>query len=170
MKATGTIDRVVVVTGRLVGFSRWGLPRFGDTISFEVTSSQPRPFLALNCYRDGMLVYSMSVGCFADYPFRKTFLLSSSYWLGGAAQAKATLYYVTSQGRERVLDTMLFEVLACSSFRCLRTSHDPQPHDHLCPEPRACRGAVHHLGDGVEAEETGRGRDCPDRSRCVRVE
>ena len=90
-----------------------GQPHWGQQVTFTVsTTATDRPFVGLQCYQGGARVYSMSAGFFADYPFTKTYTLSSSYWTSGAADCTATLYYFTSNGRERTLKTMSFRVYA----------------------------------------------------------
>ena len=69
-----------------------GGPNWGDTITFNVTTSEPKPFVKVNCYQGSTWVYTGSHGFFEDYPWAKEFQLSSNSWLSGAANCTATLY------------------------------------------------------------------------------
>lgn len=86
---------------------------YGDVITFSVdTTETTRPFVGLACMQGEDLVYSKSAGIFPSYSFSQTFTLSSAWWPGGAAECTATLYYFTSNGRERRIGTLDFPVAA----------------------------------------------------------
>ncbi len=85
-----------------------GLPSWGDTITFVVTTSAARPFVSLNCYQGESWVYAASVGYFADYPWSKNMILAASSWTGGAASCVATLYTSKDGIRTTTLATLRF--------------------------------------------------------------
>ena len=86
------------------------IANYADSITFQVTTTATdRPFVSVKCYQ-GSLVYSASVGYFADYPWRQSFILSSSYWTGGEATCDARLYEMRSNGSTTTLGTMSFGV------------------------------------------------------------
>ena len=84
-----------------------GLPNWGDTITFNLTTSEPKPFVRVSCYQGG-LVYTGSVGYFADYPWTKDFVLSSMSWPSGAANCTAMLYTSFDGSSMTTLATMNF--------------------------------------------------------------
>jgi len=88
------------------------LPHYGGQVTFKVsTTATDRPYVNLNCFQNGTLVYSNQVGYFSSYPWVQYFGLSSSYWTGGAASCTATLTYPTGKGWSS-LATMSFTALA----------------------------------------------------------
>jgi hypothetical protein len=90
-----------------------GLPNWGDQVTFKVsTTATSRPFVALDCYQNGVRVYGFSAGIFPSYAWTQTYTLKSETWTGGAADCTATGYYFTSNGREVVFATMSFPVAA----------------------------------------------------------
>lgn len=89
-----------------------GLPHWGQLVTFNVSTSASRPFVSLQCFQGGMLVYSASVGYYDDYPWRKDFTLSSYAWSGGAADCTAQLYSYSSTGKKSVMGTMGIHVYA----------------------------------------------------------
>jgi hypothetical protein len=85
----------------------------GDVVTFDVaTTSTDRPFVSLKCYQASTLVYSASAGFFDDYPWDQLYTLSSNAWTAGAADCVATLYYFTSNGRQRAVKSMNFGAAA----------------------------------------------------------
>lgn len=87
-------------------------PNYGETITFNVTSSVEKKWVELKCYQNGTFVYSASAGFFADYPWPPDYTLSSAYWTSGAADCNARLYTANSKGRQSTLATMSFTVAA----------------------------------------------------------
>jgi len=84
-------------------------PNWGDTITFNVTTSDPKPFVKVNCYQGSTWVYTGSHGFFEDYPWAKEFLLSSNSWLSGAADCTATLYTSFDGSSTTTLATLNFQ-------------------------------------------------------------
>jgi hypothetical protein len=73
-----------------------GLPHWGDTVRFDVTTTATtEPHVSLKCYQGDNLVYTTQTGYYASYPWPWTqdMTLSSGAWTGGAAACTATLYY-----------------------------------------------------------------------------
>jgi hypothetical protein len=72
-----------------------GQPSYGDTVTFNVSTTTTEPHVSLQCYQGGVLVYGAASGFYADYPWPWTqfMTLSSSSWTGGPADCTATLYY-----------------------------------------------------------------------------
>ena len=70
-----------------------GLPNWGDSITFTVTSSTTEPHVNVTCSQGGTVVYGASTGYYASYPWPWTQImkLSSQSWTGGAASCTATL-------------------------------------------------------------------------------
>ena len=89
-----------------------GLPNWGDTVTFDVSTSAPYPVVLLECYRNGALVFSQRAGFFPTYMWSKDFTLQSSSWTSGAADCTATLYYSTRNGTNKTLATLSFHVEA----------------------------------------------------------
>ncbi|HUQ78349.1 MAG TPA: hypothetical protein VM427_05695 [Patescibacteria group bacterium] len=84
----------------------------GDTVTFAVSTAATRPFVSLNCYVSGTLVYSASVGFFPDYPWSQNFVLSSNGWTSGAADCTARLYTTRDGVRTTTLATLAVRVEA----------------------------------------------------------
>ena len=85
-----------------------GLPNFGDTITFNVTTSATQPFVRVSCYQGASWVYVASVGYFDSYPWAKQFILSAGSWPGGAADCTATLYTSVDGSSMNTLATLNF--------------------------------------------------------------
>jgi hypothetical protein len=90
---------VVVVGG--------GAAQYGGQINYAVTTSDPAPFVATNCYENGVWVLSSNVLAF-PLPTGYNVTLSWAPWhtQGVAADCVATLY----DGTEHVLATAPFHV------------------------------------------------------------
>ena len=92
-----------------------GLPNWGDTVTFDVsTTATTAPYVDLNCYQNGALVYGATSGFFDGYmwPWTKDMTLSSQSWTGGGADCTATSYYFGSRGKKVVLNTLNFPAKA----------------------------------------------------------
>jgi len=89
-----------------------GLAHHGQHVTFNVsTTATDRPFVALNCYQDGVWVYSASAGFFPDYPWSTAFTLSND-WFTSAGDCKARLYMTKDGSRSTTLATLDFHVYA----------------------------------------------------------
>ena len=89
-----------------------GLPNWGDTITFSVTTTATtEPHVNVSCSRGGVVVYGAATGYYASYPWPWTqnMTLSSEAWTGGAAACTAVLsaYSGTSV---TTLGTLTFQV------------------------------------------------------------
>src|SRR5262245_35525762 len=92
---TGGGGRRTVVM--VVDANRNGAPHWNDSIRFNVsTTATTEPHVAVQCTRDGRVIYSADTGYYAGYPWpwTQTMQLSSMSWQGGAAQCLASLYAV----------------------------------------------------------------------------
>jgi hypothetical protein len=72
------------------------IPNFGDTVTFDAaTSATPEPHVRLQCFQGGNLVYSAEAGMYPSYPWpwEQNMTLSSSWWLSGAADCTAQIFY-----------------------------------------------------------------------------
>ena len=85
-----------------------GLPNWGETITFIVTTSATKPFVRLNCYQGSTLVYTSHVGYFDDYPWAKEFMLASGAWSSGAANCTAIMYTSVDGSSSTTLATLNF--------------------------------------------------------------
>jgi hypothetical protein len=89
------------------------VPNWGEHVTFAVeTTVTEKPFVQLDCFQAGELVYAMSAGFWDGYRFTKTYTLSSSFWTSGAADCVARLFHVASNGKNVVDMTMPFTVAA----------------------------------------------------------
>jgi len=86
-----------------------GLPNWGDSLTFNVTTTAASPFVRMTCSQGGAIVYTFSAGYFADYYWSKNFILSSASWSAGAASCSATLY-TTDGTSNNTLATMSIAV------------------------------------------------------------
>ena len=87
-----------------------GLPNWGDTVTFNVSTAAAYPALQLACYQNSALVFDQIVGAFPSYMASKDFTLQSNLWTGGAADCTATLYTTSSSGKQTTLATTSFAV------------------------------------------------------------
>ena len=87
-------------------------PNFGETITFNVTSTVYKKWVDLFCYQNGTFVYSSTSGFFPEYPWAPDYTLSSAYWTGGAASCNARLYTQNNNGKQTTLATLTFPVSA----------------------------------------------------------
>ena len=90
-----------------------GLAHFGQKVTFNVsTSSTASPWVTVDCYVAGTLVYEMSNGIFPT-SLNQNFTLSSSAWTSGAATCTAYLQNWDSYSKHGTitnLASMSFEV------------------------------------------------------------
>ena len=70
-----------------------GSPNWGDTITFNITTTAANPYLSLRCYQGGTLVLGADAGFYPDYPWQgaRNMPLFSPSWTGGAASCSATV-------------------------------------------------------------------------------
>ncbi len=71
-----------------------GLPNWGDTITFDVSTTQTDyPYVEVTCSQNGTVVYSAWAGFYDSYPWPGSQLmpLYSPSWTGGAADCTAVL-------------------------------------------------------------------------------
>lgn len=88
-----------------------GLAHVGQQVTFAVaTTATSSPFVSLNCYQNGVWVYTASAGFFAAYPWSQNFTLSSTAWMSGAADCTARLYSTKTGTRTTTLATVSFHV------------------------------------------------------------
>jgi len=85
-----------------------GLPNWGDTITFNVSSSATYPSVEVDCSQSGVMVYAGTVGFYPSYPWAKQFILSSTAWTGGAASCTATLYSTSANGHRSNIASLSF--------------------------------------------------------------
>ena len=85
-------------------------PRYGDTITFNVSTSETaNPYVDLKCYQNGALV-GEGWGAFFDGGTPGTFSLYSGPWSGGAADCTADLGLFVKSDRWRTLASTSFHV------------------------------------------------------------
>lgn len=91
--STGSLTLVMVADA-----NRNGAPNWGDTITFQVTSTSQYPYVDVACYQGGTLVYSAYAGFYPSYPWpgAQQMPLYSPSWTGGAAGCVAKLNSVTA--------------------------------------------------------------------------
>lgn len=91
-----------------------GSPDYGDTVTFAVsTSATTQPFVTVNCYQAGQLVYQASNGIFAISLNQLFVLGGTTAWQGGAASCTAYLQNWDSYAKHHTvtnLASMTFSV------------------------------------------------------------
>ncbi len=102
--ATGTFSLVLVNDT-----NRNGLPNYGDSVTFAVSSNVSQPWVQLTCYQGADWVTNQYVGFYPGYPWSQVFALSSWKWTSGAADCNARLFDGSSG---TTLATMSFHVYA----------------------------------------------------------
>jgi hypothetical protein len=89
-----------------------GQPHFGQNVTFTVSTTATNAVnVALECWQNGVDVYDWAIGLYSWYPWAQLFILSSSYWTGGAADCTATASYASGK-RQIQLATLSFHVYA----------------------------------------------------------
>ena len=83
-----------------------GLPNWGDTITFNVSTSASMPSVQLACYQNGALVYTATRGFYPGYMWSDNDVLEGMYWTAGAADCTATLYNTNRNGSNTTLATL----------------------------------------------------------------
>jgi len=83
-------------------------PTYGDTITFDVSTTEMDPYVDLKCYQNGAQVSegwaAFRVGA------ERTFVLDSPLWSSGAADCTADLGVFANNGKWKVLATTSFHV------------------------------------------------------------
>jgi hypothetical protein len=97
----GTISLVMVKDANANG-----LPNYGDTVTFAVsTTATTQPYVTLDCYQGGTLVYQASNGIFA-ISLNQMFVLQTPAWQAGAADCTAYLQNWDSYSRHHTVTNL----------------------------------------------------------------
>jgi hypothetical protein len=71
---------------------RAGGPAIGDYVTFQISTSDPQPYVRAQCFVGRTLVYSQTHGFYASYPWGQTYRLGpTSLWTSGSASCRADL-------------------------------------------------------------------------------
>ena len=109
-KLSSSISSPIVVSSSSFTALAAGGPRYGDTITFDVsTAATSYPFVNLTCYQNGRLVAQGSAAFFGAALGSGNFGLYSGLWTGGAADCTAFLD-MYSNGRWKHLASTSFHV------------------------------------------------------------
>jgi len=100
-----TVSAPVMVTDTGTPGLSWG-----DSITFNVSTSASWPSVQLDCYQGGALVYTATRGFYATYMWSDNYPLENQYWTSGAANCVATLYNTNKNGSSTTLATKPFSV------------------------------------------------------------
>jgi hypothetical protein len=68
-----------------------GLANVGDTVTFNLSTTTAQPWVNLNCYKSGTLVFQSWMGFFDGSISYRYVTLSSGAWTDGAADCTAWL-------------------------------------------------------------------------------
>ena len=101
---SSSLSLVMVTDANTPGLS------YGDTVTFNVSTTASYPSVQVACYQNGALVFAQSAGFFPTYAGSKNFTLQDDRWSGGAADCTATLYTTSSNGKQTTLATESFHV------------------------------------------------------------
>ncbi len=83
-----------------------GLPSFGDTVTFNISTTATQPYVNLVCSQNGVQGYDTWRGYFAgSLDTSWNFTLGSGGWTSGAADCTAWLGMYTRQGFQRLAST-----------------------------------------------------------------
>jgi hypothetical protein len=84
-----------------------GLPHYGQKVTFDVaTTATDKPWVELDCYQGGVLVYQDWRGFFDGSLTGQVFILgTSNAWQSGDADCTAWLMTYTSKGWSEVVST-----------------------------------------------------------------
>jgi hypothetical protein len=98
---------VTTSNGSPVAAASTTTPQFGDTITFDVSTTQTgNPFVNLVCSGDGVAYDSWA----AFWPTNENFILSSGGWTSGAADCTAKLVMYVNSNKYKVLASTSFHV------------------------------------------------------------
>lgn len=104
-QSSSTISPPVVMSSATL--SATSGPRFGDTITFNISTTQTgNPFVNLKCYGNGIGYDSWA----AFWPTNQNFILSSPSWTSGAADCTANLVMYVNSVKYKVLASTSFHV------------------------------------------------------------
>jgi hypothetical protein len=102
---------VVVSLATVSAATATTVPRYGDTITFDVsTTATDQAFVNLVCSQNGVLLLNGWGAFFAADTSVKTFTLTSGAWTGGAADCTANLGMYVSSSKYKVLASSSFHV------------------------------------------------------------
>ena len=83
-----------------------GLPHVGEKVTFDVsTTATDKPWVTLNCYQNGGLVYKGSNGIFPT-SLGQDFTLASNTWTSGAADCTAWLQNWANYAKHGVIQDL----------------------------------------------------------------
>lgn len=105
----GSSSLSLVVLGSS-GTASTATPKWGDQVTFAVSTSASYPAVQLACYQGSALVFNQIVGAFPGYAGSQVFTLESPEWSGGSADCTAWLYTTSSSGKRTVLASLAFPV------------------------------------------------------------
>jgi hypothetical protein len=88
-----------------------GLPNRGDVVTFGISTSDPAPFVQLDCYQGGTLVLFGRKGYFdASLDSNWNFGLASGAWTSGSVDCTGSLVYYTGRAWAKYASTASFHV------------------------------------------------------------
>jgi hypothetical protein len=106
---TGPFVTAASPTGSALTASSTSAPHFGDTVTFNVSTTETsNPFVNLNCYQNGTLVMN-SWSAYFTGGSGQAFGLYSPSWQTGAADCQADLGMLASNGKWKVLASTRFQ-------------------------------------------------------------
>ena len=77
-------------------YTHTGGPVIGYLVTFSIKTSQPYPYVRMNCYQGTTLVYTDTNGFYPSYPWDQNYQLGpTSKWSSGSASCRADLYYTS---------------------------------------------------------------------------
>ena len=82
-----------------------GLPDYGESVKFNVSTTATNPFISLSCYQGAAWVYAAG-----GMPVNWAFTLASNSWSGGDAECTATVYTTIDGSKTTTLGTLSFPV------------------------------------------------------------
>ena len=105
--SSSSITLVVLADGQPAGLDVGA--RYGDQVTFNVTTDASNPFVNLRCYQNGVLVAEGWEGFFEGALGDRIFTLWSPRWVSGAADCTASVS-VYSKRRWTSLASVAFHV------------------------------------------------------------
>lgn len=86
-------------------------PAFGETITFNVSTTAAYPWVKAECAQNDQIVYQQWAGLYPSYSGSQIFTLGpTELWTGGSASCTATLLVFDKRGDPRTLATSSFQV------------------------------------------------------------
>jgi len=89
-----------------------GLPHWSNHVTFKVSTTVTQPYVAVNCYQNGIWIFTDTKGFYSSYLWGQTYGLNSMSWTSGAADCTANLFTVSSNGKQTTIGTTSFHVYA----------------------------------------------------------